>query len=126
MGNSTEKQCKATLKNGQQCAHKARKNSDYCGTASHQAMEAKKRARKPSARTPARALPDELEYAELARRFFREMEACGADGVRVQWARMVLEAVRSLKAEELSAKNSGARPVQVFVGLKPPDTPRPD
>lgn len=99
MGKGTRQQCVGTLKNGQRCTKKAHKDSRYCGTVSHQAQAPKPEVvPAPAAATP---IAPSLEYADIADRCMKEMKKAAKEspGVAVQWMRLALDAVRSLKDE---------------------------
>ncbi len=99
MAKGSIKRCAAILKNGKQCTHKAHKDSRFCGTAAHQAQG----ATSPSEPAPAGAHASPIsavEYADIVATCMEKMEACGdAPGVQVQWMRLALDALRSLKDE---------------------------
>lgn len=98
MGNGTRQQCEAVMKNGKRCTRKAHKGAKYCGTVAHQAQAVSPEP--PRAGAPATPMSTSLEYADIATTCMGKVDANSHEpGVQVQWMRLALDAVRSLKDE---------------------------
>ena len=86
------------MKNGTRCTRKAHKNSKYCGAVAHQAQAPKpEQLRAGVSATP---IAPSIEYADIADRCMLKVDDNPEQpGVQVQWMRLALDAIRSLKDE---------------------------
>jgi hypothetical protein len=124
MGNGIRQQCAGTTKSGDRCKRKAYKDTKHCGIHGGKeegAEQAESRARATT--------PTESEYHPD---FQKALKVCETEGenpsdnsTKVQWMQIRLRVIIAAREDLRRTADSGARPINVVIGINPPDKPRP-